>query len=236
MKREKFLISIIIPAYNEEKNIGQCLQSLKNQNFPADDYEIIVINNVSTDKTGEIAKKMGVKVIFESKKGVAFALKKGFDEAQGKIVAMTDADTAVNPNWLKNMTEAFKKDQEVTSIGGRTFFRPRTFLSVIAEPFLNLGCFFFKIANGANAALENKFYHKIGGLNGEINLNWEADLALRAKKHGKFIFLWNNPVVTSSRHFHGLEGIKYCLAGPLNAISLLLFKKPFFYYFKYYRD
>lgn len=241
------LISVIVPAYNEEKMIASCLASLQKQSFPKlnhtapyslynSNYEIIVVDNASTDKTGEIAKKMRVKVVLEPQKGVVFTLKRGFANAKGEIVAMTDADTIVNQDWLKNIVQTFKKDTRVTSVGGRTIFRPRSFLSVLAEPVMNLGCYLLKIANGANAALKNEDYREIGGLNEKINLNWEAELFLRAKKQGKFVFLWHNPVITSSRHFYGREGLKYCLTGLINAISLLLFKKPVFYHFKSIRD
>ncbi|MCJ7786820.1 glycosyltransferase family 2 protein [Patescibacteria group bacterium] len=234
--KEKIFISVVVPAYNEEKNIGRCLASLQKQSFSESNYEIFVVINASTDKTGQIAKKMGVKVVFEPKKGVVFALKKGFSQARGEIIAITDADTIVNPDWLKNIIQTFKKDAKITSVGGRTIFRPRSFLSVLAEPVMNLGCCLLKIANGANAVLKNEDYRKIGGLNKKINLNWEAELFLRAKKQGKFVFLWHNPVISSSRHFHGREGLKYCLTGPINAIALLLFKKPVFYHFKSVRE
>jgi glycosyltransferase involved in cell wall biosynthesis len=67
---KKTLISIIVPAYNEEKLIGLCLSSLENQDFNKRDYEVIVINNASTDNTTQIVQKFGVKLVNEPKKGV----------------------------------------------------------------------------------------------------------------------------------------------------------------------
>jgi len=227
---------VVVPAYNEEKLIASCLASLQKQSFSKTNYEIIVVDNHSTDRTADIAREMGVKVFLEPQRGVVFALKRGFAEARGKVVAMTDADTIVNRDWVKNIAQTFEKDVKITSVGGQTIFRPKTFLSVLAEPLMNFGCRFLKIASGANAALKIEDYHKIGGLNEKINLNWEAELASRIREQGKFIFLRDNLVVTSSRHFHGLEGLGYCLTGPINAFSFLLFKKPVFYRFKNVRN
>ena len=232
---QKILISIVVPAYNEEKLIAACLRALKNQNFPPKNYEIIVVDNASTDRTGEMAKKMGANVVFEPQKGVAFALKKGFSQAKGEIIAITDADTVVNPHWLKNIYQFFQKNPKVVLLGGRTIFRPVRLLSFLAEIVVNLSCRFLKMSNGANMALRKRVYQKIG-LNEKINFNWENDLSLRARKEGEIFFLWHNPVITSSRHFKGKEGLKYCLKGLINGIYIVLFKKVIFYNFGDVRD
>jgi glycosyltransferase involved in cell wall biosynthesis len=112
MKTE-ILISIIIPAYNEEKLIGLCLSSLQNQNFNKRYYEIIVINNASTDNTAQIVQNFEVRLIDEPKKGVTFAIKRGFMEAKGKIIAITEADTLVPPDWLSKIYKAFQKNSDV---------------------------------------------------------------------------------------------------------------------------
>jgi cellulose synthase/poly-beta-1,6-N-acetylglucosamine synthase-like glycosyltransferase len=234
--KEKILVSVVVPAYNEEKLIASCLMALKNQNFPQQNYEIIMVNNASTDKTGEIAQKLNVRVIFQPKKGVVFALKKGFSQARGEIISFTDADTMVNKDWLKNIYRAFQKDPGLVFVGGRTIFRPRKVLSYPAEMVINFGCWLAKVSNGVNAAIRKDVYQKIGGLNEKINFNWENDLSVRARKEGKVFFLWHNPVITSSRHFKGVEGIRYCLKGIINGIYLILFKKTIFYNFGDVRD
>jgi glycosyltransferase involved in cell wall biosynthesis len=92
------LISVIIPAFNEEKFLGNCLFSLKNQDF--NDFEIIVVDNNSRDKTSKIAKKFGVKLVSEKNQGAALARNRGAKEAKGEILAFTDADTILPKNWL----------------------------------------------------------------------------------------------------------------------------------------
>lgn len=99
MKNSK--ISVVIPAYNEEKYIGKCLISLMNQTMKPD--EIIVVDNCSTDKTADVAKHFGARVILEPRKGTSYARNTGFDEADGEILARTDADTVVDKRWIENI-------------------------------------------------------------------------------------------------------------------------------------
>ena len=79
-------ISIVIPCYNEEESIGPVLESLPQV------YEVIVVDNNSTDKTGEIAKSKDEKVVFEKKQGYGAAYKAGFAAATGDIIATLDGD------------------------------------------------------------------------------------------------------------------------------------------------
>lgn len=237
MKEEKILISVVVPAYNEEKDIGKCLESLKNQNFLLGDYEIIVVNNASTDKTGEIAKKMGVKVVFEPKKGVSFALKKGFETARADFVAAAEADTVVPKDWLFNIYKAFKKDKDVVLVGSRTVYRPLFPLALVAQFVLNfIAAYLLKIFPTYATAFRRDAYQKAGGIDTRINFNSDTDLCLRLKKQGRVVFLYHNPIIVSSRHYRGIEGLKYSLKGPINTLSLMLFKKAPFFYFSDVRE
>jgi len=233
----EILISVIVPAYNEEKFIGLCLTNLINQDFNKKHYEIIVVNNASTDKTGQIAKKMGVKVIFEPKKGVSFALKKGFETAKADFIAIADADTIAPKDWLFNIYRAFKKDKSVVLIGNRTIHRPMFLLAFIAQFVLNfIGGYLLKLFSAYAMAFRKDAYQKAGGIDTRINFNGDIDLCLRLKKQGRVVFLYHNPIVVSSRHYRGIEGLKYSLKGPINTISLILFKKAPFFHFSDIRE
>ena len=91
-KPKKPVISVIIPAHNEEKYIGQAIESIKGQDFSLP-YEIIVVDNASEDKTSEIAERLSVKVVRESKLGLTWARERGYKESQGEILAYLDADS-----------------------------------------------------------------------------------------------------------------------------------------------
>ncbi len=232
LSKKQILISVMIPAYNEEKNLGRCLTALKNQNFPKENYEILVVNNASTDKTGEIAKKMGVRLVEEKRKGYGYALKKGFAEARADLVAVTDADTVAPPDWLSKIYQAFAKDKQVVMVGGRTVLRPAFPLALISQVVLNLvsGCL-FRVFPGYTMAFRKEAYQKVGGVDTRFNFNIDTDLCLRVKKLGKTVFLYNNPLIVSSRHYRGLEGLKYVFKGAVNFLGLVFFRKTPFYHF-----
>ena len=91
-------VSVIIPAYNEEKTIGQVIDIAKNSM----ECEIIVVNNCCTDNTSNIAIEKGAKVVYCDKKGKGYAMEKGLTVAQNEIVVFLDADiTDYNPNLIK---------------------------------------------------------------------------------------------------------------------------------------
>ncbi|HSX16102.1 MAG TPA: glycosyltransferase family A protein [Candidatus Saccharimonadales bacterium] len=95
-------ISIIIPAYNEERHLARCLDAVAAQTRGP--YEVIVVDNNSTDRTAAIAKKHKfVKLLHEPRQGVVFARNRGFDAARGNIIARIDADTVLPPDWLERV-------------------------------------------------------------------------------------------------------------------------------------
>lgn len=97
----KIKFSIVIPAYNEEEGIGRAVKSLLRLDYPRDQYEIIVVDNNSADKTSFAAKTAGAdKVVLETGKGTNFAREKGRKEANGEIIAFLDADSEAYPDWL----------------------------------------------------------------------------------------------------------------------------------------
>lgn len=99
-------ISVVVPTYNEEDYIEGCLKALQNQTKKP--FEIIVVDNNSTDRTSEIAKSYGAKVVKEKKKGVIFARNKGFDSAKGDIIARCDADSRPTPQWIEKIIYNFR--------------------------------------------------------------------------------------------------------------------------------
>jgi glycosyltransferase involved in cell wall biosynthesis len=109
--------SVVIPAYNEEEFIGDCLGSLARQDFP-EPFEIIVVDNDSTDRTAEIARTTGATVVREETRGVCWARQCGTLLASGEIVISTDADTTFGPGWLSRIEQAFREDPERVAVAG----------------------------------------------------------------------------------------------------------------------
>ena len=110
--------SIIIPAHNEEKNISKTIKTLRNQATPRSDFEIIVINNNSSNKTSAIAKKAGAdKIVFEKEPGTNIARQSGVKESNGEIIAFLDADSEAPVDWLKKIEKNLKIKGIVSTTG-----------------------------------------------------------------------------------------------------------------------
>lgn len=126
-------ISVIIPAYNEEKHLPLALEALHKQKEKPD--EIIVVDNNSTDKTPEIARKFGVKVVKEKKRGITFARNKGFEVAKHEIIARTDADTLPPPNWILNIKKHFEENPNTKALTGPVIFYDLPFKTAFFSSF-----------------------------------------------------------------------------------------------------
>jgi len=161
--------SFIIPALNEEKIIGRTIKSIKRQKGF---FEIIVVDNGSTDKTGKVAKDLGCRVVKERQKGISPARNKGAKIAKGEYVCFIDADGKLSENWLESIDNILKKKKvdvivganviEYENIFKKIWFNGYHFISYLAVYFLKL--FFNKIYfEGNNMAIRKDFLFKIGG-------------------------------------------------------------------------
>jgi glycosyltransferase involved in cell wall biosynthesis len=109
--------SVIIPAYNAENTLYSCLESLADQSLPKEDYEVIVVDDGSTDGTSKIAQDFNVKYIFQTNQGPAAARNKGARSAEGDIILFTDSDCVPAHNWIHEMVSPYN-DNEVIGVKG----------------------------------------------------------------------------------------------------------------------
>lgn len=200
------LISVIVAAFNEEKDLPKCLTALTTQNFSKDDYEIIVVDNNSTDKTAEIAHRFGAKVIQEVKQGNTFAVKKGMDIASSEIVANTDADTIVFPDWLSVIKEIFEDKNVVAATGSAYVKTGNNFVDLfyrkLYDLFIGINFFIGKPhMTGFNMIVRKKIYDEIGGINEKFTMSPDVDLGLRMGKKGRVVFSTQLKALTSFRRW-----------------------------------
>lgn len=197
---------MVIAAFNEEKYLPSCLSSLKAQNFPKDDYEVIVADNNSTDNTVKIAKDFGAGVIQETKQGYVFALNKGMNKAKGDIIAVTDADTKVSSNWLSIIEKAFV-DPQVVAITGRVKLNTKSkFVNISTSAlytlFLHMSALIDKPnLNGFNFAVRKEVFLKVGGLSTLFEMSPDVDLGIRLNKIGIVKVVNSLSVLTSARRW-----------------------------------
>lgn len=206
-------VSIVIPAYNEEKYIGQTLQSINKLVKGDFETEVLVIDPHSTDKTVEIAKSFGAKVIEIPHKNIGYARAKGIKAATGEIIVFTDADTLVPENWLIRHVNTLRQKNVVCSWGGFKFtdgkFPILQFANYIQPVFIYL---FDKIvglpvASGQNMAFWKDKALEVGGFDEKMKVMEDTDLAVRMTKIGKVIYQPDLLIYTSGRR--SVEGWHY---------------------------
>ena len=117
---ERIEVSIIIPVYNEEKQISHCLDSIQCQEYK--NYEVIIVDDESIDKTGEICdsyakKDKRFKVIHEANGGVSVARNKGIDVATGKLLMFVDSDDFIKPDFINNYVKMQSESDADVIIG-----------------------------------------------------------------------------------------------------------------------
>jgi len=231
-------ISVVIPAYNEEKYIGRTLESVKNLELEKNTLEILVINGGSTDRTAEIAKSYGARVKDEPHKGIGFARQHGMLHATGDIILYTDADTIVAKDWLSNYCKAFA-DEEVVCVYGTyrvsdgkfPYFQITNFLQPkVVSFYYKLGIYF---AGGQNIATRRDAAIDAGGFDEKLEQMEDADFVRRMSKTGKVAFLPDNIVYSSGRR--SKEGIKYFIRAGLTDFKFFILGKRDFLKFPDYR-
>jgi len=209
-------LSIIIPTFNEEDYLPLLLESIKKQNFNGD-YEIIVADANSKDRTIEIAKKYGCKI---TKGGLpARGRNEGAKVSRGELFLFIDADTLFLPeNFLENFLSEFKKRK--LGVASFPIYPNGNWIDKLIYGGYN---FFVKLTQrlfslATNSVLvKREIFGKIDGFNEEIRIGEDHDFAQRAAKIGKFGFIKTKSVLTSSRRFKK-DGrfktyLKYLLAG-----------------------
>lgn len=138
MADQKFpFVSVVVVTFNRGNVIDACLDSLERQAYPGDRYEVIVVDDCSTDDTAQIARAhQGVKVIrHEVNRGIPSARNTGLAAAKGEIVAYIDDDAVADAHWLEYLVRPFE-DPKVTASGGQTFAYKTEY---IAERYLAAG-------------------------------------------------------------------------------------------------
>lgn len=184
-------LTIVIPAYNEELRIRDCLQSIIRTKRK---IEIIVVDNASTDKTKAVTETIAknsrhpIRLLFETKRGPVHARKRGLDEVviqylskekydQKKFIALIDADTYAEKNWVESICNVVDSNSNISALGGVHGIYP--WVDVMIEKKIGLRSYFNSLAllaykltqngcalvhtDGANFAIEVAAYASVGG-------------------------------------------------------------------------
>jgi glycosyltransferase involved in cell wall biosynthesis len=226
------MITVVVPTYNEEKNIERCLTALNNQTIPRDTYEVIVVDGGSKDRTVEIASKYADRVMQQVSEGVGGARNDGAAAAKGDIIATTDADCVPNKDWLQNIQDDFKDEKLVAVTGYLDPVIPKELHWLDADSYR----YAFKVANGLRKAGSRVGYHHLCGantafrrdafidINGYRPLAYSDDLeiAKRLSKHGKMTMDDNIQVDYSIRRIQKMGIAKFTWMAMKNDFNVMI--------------
>ena len=208
MNKRKPFISIIIPTLNEEGYIENCLKSIKSQSYK--NYEIIVVDGGSKDKTVKIAKKYANKVIIDKRRGPAVARNTGAKHAKGDILIFSDADVIFPRGSLRKIKKEFE------GLGGAScrldFFDARKKYCILFKIF----GYFLDVCNKIGVNLTNisifiykkSVFEAVGGFNENFLASEDQELAIRVGKSSRFGIL-NVELLTSARRIKKFGLLKY---------------------------
>lgn len=204
----KVQVSVVVPAYNEEKSIKETLESLIDQDTDLD-YEVVLIDNNSTDKTVEIAKpfqkRINLRVINEKKQGRGAARARGFEEAKGRIILSADADSIFYKDWINTLVKPLNgkvvaattscKIVDCTPLTNAVFnlLQPK----IVKAYRIFFGYYWL---SGFSFSILKEAYKKSGGFDKDMQSQEDTDLSFKVAKVGKIAFI-DKPVIFSGRRF-----------------------------------
>lgn len=184
---DKPYISIVLPVYNSEKTLSLCLNSLTNLDYPKENFEIIVVDNNSTDRTKDIIRNYRVRYLLETKKGASAALNKGIKNSLGEIIAFTHSDCIVERKWLNNIVKGFSEDDVGGCQGDVLSYNPKSLI----ERYCDYRRLYFQNGNVAkdksflpwimvaNAAFRRDVLNEVGLFDEFFSEEYDIDLSFR---------------------------------------------------------
>lgn len=231
-------ISIIIPAYNEEKNIDDCLACVQKEVQGSTDIEVIVVNNASTDSTRDkILNHSWVTLVDESRKGIVHARKAGYVKSTGELIANIDADSRMPAGWITTVRHQFMNEKLMALSGPYIYYDAPQYIRFFTRVFYILGYvingfnwYVFGKASmlqGGNYVLRRSALEAIGGYDTSIAFYGEdTDIGRRVSKIGDVNWTFSFPMHTSGRRLmqEGLVQTGWIYA--LNFFSITFLKRP----------
>jgi len=217
--------SIVVPAYNEAAYLGPALHALLQQDF-AEPYEIIVVDNDSTDRTGEIAASYGVTVVRETARGICQARQRGTIEARGEIVVSTDADTVPPRDWLTRIDRQFRCSDRIVAVAGPCQYENPSWWARL-YPTLLFGAVEWVFAwtghvlyiSATNTAFRRSAFP---GYDATLTQGGdELDLLRRLRRRGRVVWDSSNIVTTSARRLQ--QGLLYTFFNAFLTFYLLAY-------------
>ncbi len=212
------MISFIVPAHNEEHCLGETLRTINEAaRVTGQPYEVIVVDDASTDATVEVARRHNATVLTVNHRQIAATRNSGGRAAHGERLFFVDADTTINPRVVASALRCLDRGAAGGGAPAR-FDRAAPLYAQLLAFWLGLFMRLAGISGGAFMFCTREAFHAVGGFDERLFGAEDAAMSLALKQEGRFVVLWKY-VLTSGRRMRGFRGL-HMLAG--------LFRMAFF--------
>lgn len=197
------IVTIIIPTYQDWDRLELCVNALKEQSYPQEQFEVLVVNNHPGDKPpANFYLPPNVRILHENTPGSYAARNKGLEEAKGSIIGFTDADCIPDKDWIKNAVEHLLSHPDCSRIAGAVSVFAKTVKATMAENYDKLYAFRQKryVVNSGTCVTANMFSYKsvfdaVGLFNSKQMSYGDLDWGRKAAEAGYKICLVENAIV-----------------------------------------
>lgn len=196
-------VTVIIPTYNDWKRLGVCLDALRRQSYPAESFEVLVVNNNPDDEVPvTLDIPSNTSILREPRPGSYAARNAALRAAKGNIIAFTDSDCIPDTDWIRNAVSHFEKHPGCSRIGGEVVLFPKNGKTSVAEKYDQL--FFFQqeshVKNLGSAVTANLFVYRsvfeaVGYFDEGKMSNGDIDWGMKSNKAGYRIDYLRNVIV-----------------------------------------
>jgi glycosyltransferase involved in cell wall biosynthesis len=207
------IISIIVPVFNGEKTIRNCLEALVNQTYPAERYEIIVVDNGSYDNTVNIVEEFPVRLLFEKRAHNSYMARNlGIKQAKAEVIVFIDADCIAEKDWLANLVEPFH-DENIGVVAGEVLSpEPKNLI----QGFYTFSGFLEqekKVKNkisaigAGNTAIRKIIFDIIGQFDENFRWGGDNDFGVRIQKETTYLIRFAKKAIVYHFHRGSLKGL-----------------------------
>jgi GT2 family glycosyltransferase len=237
-------VSVVVCVYNDEAYIKDCLISLTRQTYPDDRYEIIVVDDGSTDRSGEIVRSFSdITYIWQQNLGPSAARNTGIQVSRGDLIAFTDSDCVACETWLESLARCFEHASEehaVAGVGGaqrghpadgefaqkvQAFLRAVGFVGDYVKPYSEVR----EVSHNAscNSSYRAEFLRRVGGFREHMYPGEDVDLDRRLRNLGYAIIFTPHALVYHHRPSARKEWLRMLRNYGKASAQNLLFHGPF---------
>lgn len=206
-ENSSLFVSIVVPMYNEEKTVGKCIESLLNQSYPSNKYEIIVVSDGCTDGSESVVKSLceseksvSVKLLRQENQGAGSARNFGVKASRGEAVLFIDADCVADYRWIEEMTKPLLK-YDVAGVQGAYKTKQKEIIAQLSqiefeERFKKLQqTEYVDFVGSFSAAYKRDVFEKYNGFNTKFVMNEDVDLAYKISSDGYKLYFNPEAVV-----------------------------------------